>query len=822
MKKTLKISLGVILFLIISVIIGINFLFKPVIEDRIRAAGFPNAKVGAAHLGLSGTTLTNIELDETGNRIAEIHIYALASDIFAYRVGKVEVSGLDIHWPLPAMSAAPAPSTGPLNLFTKEITLDKSTITLATPYGDLPMHVEGVLTDNGNEYQIAGTAAGDADFGHVDGKLNAKVDKASRVAKTHYELGEARFKTPDVELRRVNGWVSADIAPGAAMPLINGQISIGGLKAYGVPMEATTLDILSEEKKIQAHAQGAVINDSGSINADFVYDQSDAAVDKFSLKVDAGLKHLDALEVVDMAGQGSLLLDMKGERAKSPDWTDMSQWKTLAGSAGMDMEQLSLPGLINKAEALATLRVSLDPATGNITATAADGPVTFSGKVRAFGNRPLFINVPANAANPPKAVWDKQKKTLTADIASADIAALDFMAKGLSTHVTAYMSDAPVMEGKIGIEELRHNVSLPYFMPVKVALNLQAMNSLKAGTGIYGDVTEKNGHFAAKVEGKFDSTTQAGNISLSMPPTSFMQNVTPVGLSFPISQNYLQDAFGTMGLSANLAWTKGKNGFVTTSNGQLYLKDFTCTIHDNVFTDINTVLNLDSLMPPVVKHQTIAVGALNVGLPLTDGVVEASLDANRVFTLHKAEWNAAGGKISSSAFAMPLDTMTTNVTLTASNLNLQNLFEIAPLDGLSAQGSVNGTLPLSIQNGAFMLTNGVLQTSGGGVIKYNPSKVPAFLQNPSSQQIIDLKAALTSFEFNSLKMTLDGELGKSQKISLQISGKNPLFYSGHPVNFNLNVEGPIENIIRYNPGGSRIPDAIRQQLQDYEAKHGKG
>ncbi|MDE1152762.1 MAG: YdbH domain-containing protein [Micavibrio sp.] len=822
MKKTLKISVGVVLFLIISVIIGINFLFKPVIENRIRAAGFPNATVGKAHLGLSGTTLTNVQLDDAGDRIDEIRIYALASDIFAYRVGKVEVSGVNIRWPM-ALPPSGAASTGSLNLFTKEIVLDKSTVTFTTPYGDFPLQLDGVLTDNGNEYQVAGTAAGQADFGHVTGKLSVKIDKASRVAKAHYELGEdARFKTPDVELRRISGWLSADVTPGSALPLLNGELAIGGLKAYGVPMEATTLKVLSEPKKIQALAQGAVINDSGSINADFLYDQTDAAVDKITLKVDAGLKHLDALEVVDMAGQGSLLLDMKGERAKSSDWSDMSQWKTLSGSAGMDMEKLSLPGLINKAEALAILRVSLDPANGNITATAADGPITFSGKVRALGNRPLFINVPANPASPPKAVWDKQQKTLTTDIAGADIAALDFMAKGISTHVTAYLGAAPVMDGKIGIDELRHNVSLPYFMPVKVAVNLTPMDSLKSGTGFSGDVMEKNGHFSAKIDGKYDSATQGGNIALSMRPTTFTQNVTPVALSFPLTQTYLQDGFGTMGLSAALAWTKGKNGFVTTSGGQLYLKDFTCTIRDNVFTDVSTVLNLDSVMPPVLKHQTIAVGALNVGLPLTEGIVEASLDANRVFTLHKAEWNAAGGKISSSAFTMPLDTMTTNVTLTATKLNLQDLFQIAPLDGLSAQGSVNGTLPLSIQNGAFMLTNGVLQTTGPGVIKYNPTKVPSFLQNPSSQQIIDLKSALTSFEFNSLKMTVDGELGKTQKISLQISGKNPLFYSGHPVNFNLNVEGPIENIIRYNPGSNRIPDGIRKQLEDYEAKHGKG
>ncbi len=819
MKKTLKISLGVTLLFILSIIIGIKFLFKPVIESQIRAAGFPKAQVGSASIGLSGTVLKNISLDDAGNHIDEINVYALASDIFAYHVGKIEVTGVTLNWPLNL--PPPQPSTTPVNFYTKQIDFRNVTLNIATPFGPLPIGIEGTVLDNGDNYGAAGAAIGEAAFGHVDGKFTLSVDKATHLLKAEYKLGEARLKSADIELRRVTGWVSADIDPKNALPSINAQLVVGGLKAYGVPMQGTNLTISSEKQKIQATLDGQVINDSGNINVDFKLDQSDTAADKVSLKAEAQLKHLDALEAVDMGGQGSLLLNLTGDRNKSSDWADMSQWKTLAGSLGVDMEKLSLPGLLSNAEALASLHLSLDPATGKITATAANGPVSFNGKLRALGNRIAFINIPGNAKNPAAAVWDKTAKTLTATIDGADIAGLDYMAKGISTQLTAYLSDAPVMEGKIDIAELRQNVKLPYFMPVKVALQFQAMNSVKAGTGFSGTISEKNGKFAAKVEGKYDSAKQKGDASLTLPPTSFVQNVTPLGLSFPYSTAYIQDAFGTAGLSASFEFGNGKGGWTASSHGQVFLKDFTCTVKENVISGISTVLNLDSLSPPVLSHQNIAVGALNVGLPLTDGALEVSLDAARNMTLHKAEWNAAGGKISSSAFTMPLDTMTTAVTLSANKLDLQQLFAIAPLDGLTAEGVVNGTLPLTINNGTFLLTNGVLQSGGAGKIRYNPQNPPAFLQNQTSQQIIDLKAALAAFDFDSLRMTIDDELGKSQKISLQISGKNPLFYSGHAVNFNLNVEGPIENIIRYNPGSSRIPDGIRKQLEDFETKHGK-
>jgi hypothetical protein len=103
---------------------------------------------------------------------------------------------------------------------------------------------------------------------------------------------------------------------------------------------------------------------------------------------------------------------------------------------------------------------------------------------------------------------------------------------------------------------------------------------------------------------------------------------------------------------------------------------------------------------------------------------------------------------------------------------------------------------------------------------YSPQDIPAFLRD-NSQQIVDLRVALKAFEFESLKLTLDGTLGKGQKVGLSAKGKNPEFYDGYPVNINLNVEGPLENILKYSPGSSQIPDNIQKQLEEYEKKHDK-
>jgi len=818
MKRTTAIYIGTPLAIIFFVIIGLYLLFKPIVESRIRDAGFPEALVGSASVSAAGAKLSQLTLDAQGNTVDQIEVQAGLSDLIMTHAAKIEITGVTLNWPL--ATAPVAPAAGPLDLRANEIAFKNVTIKLQSPLGPVALLADGTILDKGESYEVSATLTAAPAFGRIDGKVTASIDKISRAIKARYDISAAQFNSPDVEMKAVTGWITAETDPARAMPLLNAHLSIGGLLAYGLPMQAPTLTLSSTTDKMEAVLTGQVIDDSGDVNLDVRLDQSDKAVDTLVVNAEAKLKHLDALEAVDMGGQGSMLLAVNATHMKSGSWADITQWKQLTGSLGLDMQQLSLPGLIGGGEALATLRLVLDPATRQLTATAADGPVTFNGKLKALGNRNIFINIAANAKTPAALRWDVPKGALKADIDGADIAALDFMAKGIAAHISTVLNAAPTFSGTVAVDQLRHNTQTPYFMPVKLALNFAAQNGSAPVTAFTGAIAEKTGRFSAKLQGQYDAAAEKGAISFNMPPTNFVQNVATVGAAFPYTQGYIQDAFGTLGLSANASFAKNKNGWTTTTQGQLFLKDFTCTVRDNVISNISTVMNLDSLSPPIVTKQTVAIGALNVGLPLTEGVANVSLDAAKNFTLNSAVWNAAGGKISSSSFTMPLSTMNAAMTLTAKGLDLQQLFQIAPMDGLSAEGHVDGSIPLEVKDGGFIITNGVLQTTGPGTIHYNPQTVPAFLQNNTSPQIADLRAALTAFNFDSLKMTLNGALGASQKISLQISGRNPLFYSGHPVNFNLNVEGPIGNILKYAPGNSRIPDGITQQMKEYEAKHG--
>lgn len=819
MKKLLLLTVAGTTAALIFVFIGLFFFLKPIVESQIQSRGFQKAVVESAAFSFGGTTLKNLKLDAEGNEIKDVKVYTTLADARQRQLTKVEIEGVRLRWPLSASS--PSSSSGPLNLYAKDITFKDVILTVATPYGDLPLKIDGAVSDKGQHYNVDATVSGEAAFAKINGKLRVIIMKATRRMNLRYDIGEGSFTSPDVEMLKLTGWAEADIAPDRALPAINAQLGVGAMRLFKVPLEGTTLHMSSTKEKTEALLQGSVVNNSGDIAVDFRADHTGKDVDKISLRAEAKLQNLSALDLAEMEGRGNLVLAATGEHMRDGSWADVAQWKNMQGSAGVDMEKLSLPGLMSGAQALGSVTLSLDPATQRLTISAPKDELSFQAKVKAIGNRVAQLRVPLNAGKPASVIWDNKMKTLQITMQGAEIAALDFWGKKINTDLTAHLADVPVLEGKLDIGDLSHKAQPRYFVPIRANVQFVSMSSIKGGTGYSGAISEKNGWISAKLEGRHDGNTRRGFLSVSMPPTNFAEGAAQVAMAFPFTQNYFIDGFGSVGLSANVTWNKGKNGYTTGTTGQLYLKDFTCNVRDNIITGINTVMNLTSLAPLTLQQQTVSVGGLNVGLPLTNGVAVVSLDAKQNFTLHSAEWEAVGGKITSSPFTMPLGTMNTAVTLSAKSLDLQQLFQIAPLEGLTADGKVDGNIPVQINDGVFSIVNGTLQTVGTGVIRYNPAKPPAFLQNTTQQQIIDLKAALAQFHYDSLGVTINGEIGKSQQVQLRIRGKNPLFYAGKPVNFNLNVEGPIENIIRYNPGSNRIPDTIRKQLKTYEANHGK-
>ena len=78
-----------------------------------------------------------------------------------------------------------------------------------------------------------------------------------------------------------------------------------------------------------------------------------------------------------------------------------------------------------------------------------------------------------------------------------------------------------------------------------------------------------------------------------------------------------------------------------------------------------------------------------------------------------------------------------------------------------------------------------------------------------------LLQALENFRYKDLRLTIDGRTDGEMDVGLHIAGANPDLYDGYPIEFNLNLEGALANVLRQGLAGYQIPERIREQMQGF-------
>ena len=86
------------------------------------------------------------------------------------------------------------------------------------------------------------------------------------------------------------------------------------------------------------------------------------------------------------------------------------------------------------------------------------------------------------------------------------------------------------------------------------------------------------------------------------------------------------------------------------------------------------------------------------------------------------------------------------LTLTAERLKLDEIFALAQLDGLSGEGTMHGTLPITIAGAEAVIEHGELVSDGPGWVRYRPTQPPAALE-AGGQNVNLLLQALENFRY---------------------------------------------------------------------------
>ncbi|MBL8631367.1 MAG: YdbH domain-containing protein [Rhodospirillaceae bacterium] len=293
-------------------------------------------------------------------------------------------------------------------------------------------------------------------------------------------------------------------------------------------------------------------------------------------------------------------------------------------------------------------------------------------------------------------------------------------------------------------------------------------------------------------------------ISLSIPARTWASEPSFIEVFGPIAG--LTNTTGTFGL--DLRATPSKAGLDGTL--KLAFADFGFTLGSMTVTGLNSVMALNQIWPPkAALPQRISFGQLVAGVPFQNGDITVALNGDTMARVSQAGMRLAGGSVTGADFVVPLDGSTRSFAMNVANVDLEGLVKAFTTDGLTATGKLSGTLPLRLQNSRLYIEKGKLVGQNGS-IQYRPTQPPAALAQGGGTILLQ---ALENFEFTEVTANINGDVIKDLGIGLTLKGKNPGLYGGYPIEFNLNLDGPLNQLVREGLSGYRIPEDIKQRLQ---------
>lgn len=254
----------------------------------------------------------------------------------------------------------------------------------------------------------------------------------------------------------------------------------------------------------------------------------------------------------------------------------------------------------------------------------------------------------------------------------------------------------------------------------------------------------------------------------------------------------------------------------------LALRDVAVTLPAAKVTGLHGAIDLRGPPLHTPKGQLVSFAVLDIGVPLTNGLVSFALLEDASVAIERASLAFAGGELFVSDLRIDPRAKRQPVTLRAKDLDLAALLAQAALPGLDGTGYVEGELPLVRDGTTISVAGGVLRASApGGTIRYTPSDS---VRAMAASRPMDLGLAVEAFEdfrFEVLEARLDGDLDGAMKVGLHVMGTNPEFQHGRPVELNLNLEAHITDLVRAGVASYRVPQVIEERLRAF-SKGAKG
>lgn len=228
-------------------------------------------------------------------------------------------------------------------------------------------------------------------------------------------------------------------------------------------------------------------------------------------------------------------------------------------------------------------------------------------------------------------------------------------------------------------------------------------------------------------------------------------------------------------------------------------------------TDVSETPTLPALTPAI----KLMIGARSVTAKMTSGdyrgdVTYSLNDGNA--KLANLSLPFAGGKVEAAPFTyQPDKPMAASFALTG--IDLQTALKLLMEEsGLSAEGTLDGTIPVTLTDGMFSLGAGELKAREGGKLALSGDSLGAL--GGAGGQAGNVALLLGDFRFQLLKIDFEPAPNNEVVARLRLEGNNPNVYDGKRVNLNVTLKGDVMKSLRSSMELLNAPQEwIKKEMQ---------
>lgn len=248
-------------------------------------------------------------------------------------------------------------------------------------------------------------------------------------------------------------------------------------------------------------------------------------------------------------------------------------------------------------------------------------------------------------------------------------------------------------------------------------------------------------------------------------------------------------------------------------------KDGTLTHGENKLSGIDIGIAFPRF-PLLQSHQgqLCTINSLDFGkIKLSDARIHFRIEDEQSIFLEKIQASWCGGKVETGSFALSADMKALEATLYCDRLGFTELLAQFGIDGTEGQGSLNGRLPMIINNQGVIFEDGFLFSTPGnsGIVRFNNTQqLHQGMPDINGSAYLDYSMkALENFSYNWAKLSFNSEQDELL-IAMQLDGEpaDPLpfgYKNGqivpssqgpglqHPIRLDVNFRLPMHDLFKY-------------------------